>query len=121
MLLVVVPFGQLKKKGCDPLGRSHPTEEGQPALCGRKAFQRHVSEKPSNRRIVIGQSLGSRPRIPHHRRIHNRFGRKPALRGAVETERVAAEAELGDIPATIRRSLVMRTVPEMTLYQKPPA
>jgi hypothetical protein len=105
MLLVIVPFGQFKTKGCDPLARCHPTEEGQSTLRGREAFQRHVSEKPSNSRIVIDQSLGNRPRIPHHRRIHDRFGRKPPLHGAVETERVAAEAELGDMPATIRTQL----------------
>src|SRR5271169_3341464 len=102
MLFVVAPFGQFDKKGCDPFACRHPSEESQPALRSHKAFERHVSQRPGNSRVVIDQSLGSRPRIPHHRGILYRFGGKPALRGAIETKHVAAEAELGDMPATIR-------------------
>jgi hypothetical protein len=47
------------------------------------------------------------------------FGRKAALRGALETEPVAAEAELGIGRRPSVRTLLTRTVPEMTLYQEP--
>jgi hypothetical protein len=70
-------------------------------LRGHGALQRHVTQQSSHCQVLFGKPLGRCTRIPHRVNISDLFGRKAALCGVVETEPVATEEKLGDMPASI--------------------
>jgi hypothetical protein len=74
-------------------------------VCARQIAQRYVAQAARQLRVVVDEPVGGGAREPHHDDVPDRVGRVQPLDGIVETETIAAEAELGDMAAAVRQQL----------------
>ncbi|HEY1259231.1 MAG TPA: hypothetical protein VGF34_08270 [Stellaceae bacterium] len=97
----ILAIGHFDQERRHPLAGRHAAEAEQMVVRCQQIPQHDFAQMPRDFRIVPDQPFGRSAREAQDRDVVDRFGREAALPEILEAERIAGEAELGDVPPSI--------------------